>query len=1020
MTRDRISPAWLRRWWPRSFRYRLLIGMVLSLGLAMLLFVSHVVLQQREHLMQQSEDKGRILAQALAVSNLADVLESDVQSMEELLRSLAGYPDLRYAMVLTPKGRILAHTAPALVGQYVSDASSRRWLTGPSRPVTLVRSTRLIDVAAPILAQERLVGWVRVGLGQETTAASLRAIMRDGALFTALALGLAALAAFLASRGLTRGLDRLVALTRETGPGAVAAVPSAPALDELSELGRTFDRLTQDLDQRVRDLQDRERFLHDLMEHLPVAVLVHGPDGAIRYSNPAALALTGVSPERILGETLSGLAGTLLREDGRPLPAEENPVDLVRRERRSYRNGVIGFCKEDGSPPRWLHLDAFPELDSEGKARQIVVAMVDVTERQEGRNELRKALADLEDLYQNAPCGYHSLGPDCTILRINDTELRWLGYTREELVGRKAFLDLLAPYSRPVFLENFAEFKQQGWVHDLEFDMVRKDGTRLSVLLNATAIQGPDGAYLYNRSSLTDVTLRMQAERALRASQYSLSQAQRIAHVGNWDLDLVHNVLTWSDEIYRIFEVDPATFGPSYDAFLEAIHPEDRERVDQAYRDSLRNREPYDIVHRLKMPDGRIKYVHELCESNFGPKGQPLRSRGTVQDITEHEVAEQEHGKLVTEVHHFQRLDSLGNLAGGVAHDMNNILAVVMNLAELHLERLPGSDPSAHAFDIIKKACTRGADLVHRLTQFARKQMENAEPLDLNATVREQVDLLERTTLKKAEWITDLEDPLPLVMGQASEIDNAIINLCINALDAIPRGGRITLRTRCLAGGGVEVIVEDNGTGMPPEVLARALDPYFTTKPAGKGTGLGLATVYGTMKAHGGSVEIQSEVGVGTTVHLRFPPTGARAEEAPAARIPAAEIPPIRVLLVDDDELIRLTLPPLLQRIGLTVEIAESGFQALEMLESMGPVDLVILDQNMPVLTGVETLARIRVTQPDLPVLLASGYGESDQSALPAVDPQVARLGKPYSLESLRGAISGLLATSQAGVDRAP
>ncbi len=1006
MTRTRPLPPWLRWIRPRAFRFRLLVGMVLSLALAMVLFVAHVTLQQRTDLLQQSEDRARVLARALAVSNFSEVLESDIQGMQDLLQPVAAYPDLRYAMILSPEGRVLAHTDTSLVGQYLADGASRAFLAGPARPVTLLRTDRLIDVGTPILAQGRVVGWVRVGLGQEAMAASLRGIMRDGAVFTALALVLGAVVSYLASRRLSGGLDRLVALARETDPNR-RSIPSRR--DELSELGRAFDRLTRELEHRVRDLQSRERFLHDLMEHLTVAVLTHGTQGTLEYANPAALALLGRSLDQIQGRTLPDLVESLFWEDGQPLAADEYPVAQVMGDRQPIHGRVVGFRKEAGAPPRWTLMDVFPEPSGEGGAGRILVAMFDITERQEAKNRLRQTLADLEDLYQNAPCGYHSLGPDGTILRINDTELRWLGYSREEVVGKKTFADLMAPASRHMFLEQFPGFRSRGWVQDLEFDLIRKDGTLLSVLLNATAIQGPDGAYLYSRSTVTDVTQRLKAERALRASQASLADAQRIAHLGNWDLDLTRNALTWSKEIYRIFERDPAAFGASYEAFLEAVHPEDRERVDQAYRASLADRRPYDIIHRLLMPDGRIKHVHERCETHFDAGGRPLRSVGTVQDITEQELAEQERRRLEAEVNHFQRLDSLGNLAGGVAHDMNNILAVILSLSELQLERLSEPDPAARAFELVRNACTRGADLVRRLTQFARKQMEKAEALDLNLLVREQRDILERTTLRKAEWALDLEEPLPLVMGQASEISNAVINLCLNALDAMPRGGRITLRTRSLPGAGVDLSVADNGTGMPPEILARALDPFFTTKPVGKGTGLGLATVYGTMKAHGGTVEIQSEVGEGTTVHLRFPPAGAVQEEAIGPQPPAGALPPLRVLLVDDDELIRLTVPPLLEGLGLTVETAEGGLQALARLPSEPAVELIILDQNMPQLSGLETLARIRETRPDLPVLLSSGYREPDSAALPAPPPRVAILEKPYTLEALRRALSRLL-----------
>ncbi|HEX9081870.1 MAG TPA: hypothetical protein VF768_06295, partial [Holophagaceae bacterium] len=230
-----------RRWhlWPRAFRQRLLAGMALALGTTMLLFTARVTFTQRRELLRQSEERGMVLAKALAVIDLPEILESDIQGLDEMIHSVSGYPDLRYAMVLTPEGRVLAHTDPAQVGRYLSDPISRQWLRGPAAPTTLTRSESLVDVAAPVLVQGRLVGWVRVGLGQQALAASLRDTLRDGAVLTALALVLGAGAALLASRHLARGIDRLVRLARETDPNRIVFLSRR---DELSELGRAFDR----------------------------------------------------------------------------------------------------------------------------------------------------------------------------------------------------------------------------------------------------------------------------------------------------------------------------------------------------------------------------------------------------------------------------------------------------------------------------------------------------------------------------------------------------------------------------------------------------------------------------------------------------------------------------------------------------------------------------------------------------------------------------------------------------------
>jgi signal transduction histidine kinase len=239
--------------------------------------------------------------------------------------------------------------------------------------------------------------------------------------------------------------------------------------------------------------------------------------------------------------------------------------------------------------------------------------------------------------------------------------------------------------------------------------------------------------------------------------------------------------------------------------------------------------------------------------------------------LAEADEAEQERRRLEREFHHAMRLDSLGTLAAGVAHDMNNILGAVMASADL-MDIRAGSDPKIRRWaEAIQESCVRGRDLVQRLNQFCRKELETEVPLDLNAIVGAEVEILRHTTLGKVEFDMDLAGDLPQVKGEASSIANLVMNLCVNAVDAMPQGGTLTFRSRRDSEGGVLLTVGDTGEGMPPEVLARAMEPFFTTKAPGKGTGLGLSMAHGTMKAHGGAIAIRSEVGAGTTVTLRFP-----------------------------------------------------------------------------------------------------------------------------------------------------
>jgi signal transduction histidine kinase len=374
------------------------------------------------------------------------------------------------------------------------------------------------------------------------------------------------------------------------------------------------------------------------------------------------------------------------------------------------------------------------------------------------------------------------------------------------------------------------------------------------------------------------------------------------------------------------------------------------------------------------------------------------------QDLTATREAEAERQRLEAELLHAQKLESLGSLAGGVAHDMNNILAAIIGLGSTLQEQHQGNAGLSRSLGIILAAGERGRKLVRRLTDFARKGLEDARPVDLNALVRELADLLRSTTLQRIELILTLEPDLPPVLGERSALHSALMNLSVNAMDAMPEGGTLTFRTALAPRGEVELAVADTGVGMAPAVLARAMEPFFTTKPAGKGTGLGLAGVYGTMKAHGGSVEIRSREGQGTRIQLRFPVLGENASGAPAANgaEPEPRLLPRRVLVVDDDPIILETLPSTLEHLGNTVHKAARGQEALDLLEDGLEVDLVILDHNMPGLSGSDTLLRLRALRPDLPVILSTGF------LAPEVEEEVRRvpalwlLNKPYTLPAIR------------------
>jgi CheY-like chemotaxis protein len=290
---------------------------------------------------------------------------------------------------------------------------------------------------------------------------------------------------------------------------------------------------------------------------------------------------------------------------------------------------------------------------------------------------------------------------------------------------------------------------------------------------------------------------------------------------------------------------------------------------------------------------------------------------------------------------------------------------------------------------------------VKGLTDFARKGLEKAQIMDLNDLVRKELDLLERTSRQRFTFEPQLEEGLPPIMGEPSTLGSALMNLCVNAFDAMPRGGTLRIRT-WREEGFVNLMVEDTGEGIPPDLLARVTEPFFTTKPPGRGTGLGLAMVYGTVKAHGGTFDIQSEVGRGTRVRLRFPATGMEADRPRAEAFPAPPEQPLHILVVDDDELIRSILPVMLEQLGHHVDTASSGIEAIRRLDAGLETDLVILDHNMPGLSGAETLPRILQLRPGLRILVSTGFLDNDLKLLLAEFPAVLAIQKPFSLAELR------------------
>ena len=510
-----------------------------------------------------------------------------------------------------------------------------------------------------------------------------------------------------------------------------------------------------------------------------------------------------------------------------------------------------------------------------------------------------------------------------------------------------------------------------------------------------------------------DITERRQALEALRESNQRMQLATDSAHLAVWDWDLQTGTMLWDDEMFTLYGTTREEVRGTVQDWKDGLHPEDLERAIARCEAAIKGEAPFDTEFRVRHKDGTVLWLKANATVLRDPEGNPVRMVGVNRDVTDIHSAEEEKAKLQAQLQQSQKMESLGTLAGGVAHDMNNVLGAILGLASAHIGTQPYGSPLHKALDTICKATERGGKMVKSLLSFARQSPAENHKLDMNAILREQVALLERTTLAKVRLQIDLEADLRPILGDACALTHAFMNLCVNAVDAMPENGTLTLHTRNVDNGWIEVVVEDNGMGMPRSVLEKAMEPFFTTKETGKGTGLGLTMVFSTVKAHRGQMAIQSEPGQGTRVMMRFPACeqetlvrAAASELAEATLLPQGSL---KVLLVDDDDLIQSSVQAILEVLGQpAVSMAQSGEEALTLLAAGYEPDLVILDMNMPGLGGIGTLPRLRALRPGVPVLLATGRVDQTALTLASAHPGVTLLSKPFGLRELQKHLENL------------
>jgi len=650
------------------------------------------------------------------------------------------------------------------------------------------------------------------------------------------------------------------------------------------------------------------------------------------------------------------------------------------------------------------------------KVPESVDATWDVASRKQAEAVLREQEDKFRIAFENAPIGMSIIGPKGEYLAANPALCRMVGYSREEILA-----GTINKITHPDDIErgNLWIRKMMAGDHsepEFEKRYVHKDGHVVWGLVRAQWVRNDDGSPRMSVVHVLDITERKQSEQEIHARERRLREAHEIAQMGDWQLDLKRGSMRWAEGIYRLLEFDVATTTPSFDLFTARVHPDDRGDVAGVHAAAIDQNTQADIIHRLLLPDGRVKFVRRIFRVEPNLDGLGSWVSGILQDITSIRHAEEQRAQLESKLHRAQKMEAIGYLAGGVAHDFNNLLTVMGGNASLALIDAPAGSAMAELLSEILKGVSSAAELTRQLLAFSRKQVIAPKVMNLNGLIGQMSAMLRRLLGEDLEFKTILAPDLGQVRLDAGQLEQILVNLAVNARDAMVDGGKLTVETANVvfdgetsqagsqrpSGSFIMLAVSDNGSGMSEDIKQHIFEPFFTTKDAGRGTGLGLAMVYGAVSQNHGHIEVYSEVGVGTTFKIYLPRVNQDAD-APQA-LPSAVTPAGHetIVFVEDDLAVKHLGERVLVRNGYKVFAFAHGAEALAAVRAMeAPFDLLVTDVVMPGMNGRALSEEVRKVYPKVKVLFTSGYTQNVIAHHGVLEAGIEFLAKPYSPEVL-------------------
>ncbi len=779
-------------------------------------------------------------------------------------------------------------------------------------------------------------------------------------------------------------------------------------------------------------------------------------DNPIVFANQAFIELSGYPADELVGRNCRFLQG----DDTSPKTVARIREAIATRSKIAI--DVVNYRKDGTRFINELHIS--PVSKPDGRLLYVFGSQLDVT----AISEAHRLLAESENRYRSL---FEAMDEGLCVIEFIDGPHGPLsdyvhveanpGYERQtgisNIVGKT--LRTIAPEEADGWIELYGSVLRTG--QPIRFDRYfAVVGRHIEV---SSARIGPSERRQVS-VLFRDVTARKQAEAALHASEKLARESiQRVqlaleagAIIGTWNWDLVSDRFTVDEPFARAFGLDPILElnDLSPEQLVASVHPDDRPGLSIAIVEARTRGGAYAHQYRVRRVDGNYYWIEANGRVDLAADGTPLSFPGVLIDVEERRAVEAERDRAATALRvlndtleqriaertaelmnaeaalrQSQKMEAVGQLTGGLAHDFNNLLTGITGSLELMQTRIAQgriSDVGRYV-ETAQDAARRAAALTHRLLAFSRRQTLDPKPTDVSGLVDGMAELIRRTVgpgvaveaaVKAGKVWPTLVDP--------GQLENALLNLCINARDAMPEGGRITIETGnhtldqrvahsrdLLAGQYISLCVTDTGTGMPPDVIARAFDPFFTTKPIGQGTGLGLSMIYGFAQQSDGQVRIHSEVGKGTTVCLYLPRhAGDAVDPERAAELrdaPRAEDGQT-VLIVDDESSVRMLVIEMLEDLGYTVLQAADGAAGLELLQANARIDLLVTDVGLPGgMNGRQFADAARVARPDLKVLFITGYAEHAVLSHGHLGPDMHVLTKPFAREVLTRRIKELI-----------